>query len=354
MPARTFVQISDPHFFDATRQADDFWERVRKTLERSPRFSGLLGHDVKALDDLDRAFADLVAQSEESGSARPELIVTGDLTAVGDDGEFAAANGFLRSPATPTRPGLGIDDWRRLAVPGNHDHWPGRLLWFVGPTEGLRRTFPPEEDSGSSVLRWSVRDGGRIGDKRRIVFLLLDGDADVPDVGSFDRVRAIGRCDRAARELQDALLAPEWMDREDQVRVLLLHHSSAYRGKFLQLDDASRDAVADLVHGGKVSVVMTGHIHRALLVLTRSHESSSAHPVLEARCPTTTQRVDTGQLGVALKEVQEPQGFIVHTVDEDGETLVWRAELWSRSLRQGFRPTGSQATLKIPTWQEKE
>lgn len=353
MPARTFVQISDLHFFDAKRKEDDFWERVRRTLERSPRFSGLLGHDVRALDDLDRAFAELRTRGEESGSAAPDLIVTGDLTAVGDDGEFAAANGFLRSPVTPTRPGLGVDDWRRLAVPGNHDHWPGRLLWFGGPTDGLRRTFPPEEESGGSVLRWSIRDGGRAGDTWRIVFLLLDGDADVPEAGSLDRVRAVGECDRAARELQDALFAPEWWNRGDQVRVLLLHHSPAYRGRFLQLDDASRDAVADLVHGGKVSVVMTGHIHRALLALTRSHESSSAHPVLEARCPTTTQRVETGRLGVALKEVQEPQGFLVHTVDEDGETLIWRAELWSRSLRDGFRPTGSVATLRIPTWQEK-
>lgn len=49
------------------------------------------------------------------------LIVSGDLTALGDVASFESVKKFLKNPFNPQAPGLGFDEERLLMVPGNHD-----------------------------------------------------------------------------------------------------------------------------------------------------------------------------------------------------------------------------------------
>ena len=119
-PLYRFVQISDLHMGPLDRKSLDaripFWNHWRW-------FTGVLGHSADALEDLIKFWGE-----RRESAPQPQLILTGDLTAVGKREEFDIADqylaGILRDQAEQQK-GLEVVDWGKLAIPGNHDHWLG-------------------------------------------------------------------------------------------------------------------------------------------------------------------------------------------------------------------------------------
>src|SRR5262249_15561786 len=140
-----YVQISDLHFGDIDPRGKlkhPWW--LRKLWKRLPLLSGLVGHEFQALLDLSECFARM-----RGWDPAPHLIVTGDLTSLGKDGQFRTVEHFIcdQLPSPPFTEGIGLklnNNWLRDAmqgrregyphqvIPGNHDHWPGRYF-MLGP-----------------------------------------------------------------------------------------------------------------------------------------------------------------------------------------------------------------------------
>src|SRR5829696_8451938 len=159
MRLKTFLQISDIHISDGS-----FEDRALMLYASVPKLDGFLGHSYKSLTAHATFFADLV-QTEEA-----ELIVTGDLTRVGATAEFDIARDYLKSEALIRGKFIGLKNTRlELAVPGNHDHYPGIPLLVGGPTPGLAQMFP----TPLPPIPVSLGDG------YELTFLRINTDADV-------------------------------------------------------------------------------------------------------------------------------------------------------------------------------
>jgi 3',5'-cyclic AMP phosphodiesterase CpdA len=147
IPIKTFVHISDLHFGDLGAEGEVIYDRGMKTLwTLLPLFTGLAGHEHKALVHLHDFYKKTQAKEKMAGRD-VTLLLTGDLTSTGKDGQFHSAVNFVeRELPPPVNPGLGLGtgawldasmrgnrrDCSHQAIPGNHDHWPGRYL-FLGP-----------------------------------------------------------------------------------------------------------------------------------------------------------------------------------------------------------------------------
>jgi len=125
----TFLHVSDLHV--GPRNPSKPLPGLTPALAN--RFPGFLGHSGAALGDLERFVDDLTDLGLERGF---ELVVTGDVTACGADDQFGLANDYLGDEIGPTQPGLHQLAWKDLAIPGNHDHWPGST-WIFGPPAAL-------------------------------------------------------------------------------------------------------------------------------------------------------------------------------------------------------------------------
>ena len=319
----TFVHVSDTHIGDLDPRTGDaaLDESVRRRWEKGRYFYGFFGHTRIALAQLAAFYGRL---REEEGA---RLIHTGDLTRWGGSRQLAMADRYLRSRLdTPGGP-VGLDDPTalELAVPGNHDHWPGNGHVFGRSDPALRRAFgalpvPPR--------RIALRGG------RSLLFAGIDSDADVWGWGP-SRALARGAFRSQLRKLALALPAPD----ADEVRVLLLHHSPAHRGPQLGLARRSRAALDRFVARHRFRVLLTGHIH-----VPGGRVRQFAHgDVLEARAGTAVLRdflpeewVKTGHGPLAPL----PQNaLLVHRVFETAAGLEWRTSLHLRTER-GFEDRG--------------
>ena len=268
MRLKTFLQISDIHISDGSLEG-----RALALYASLPKLDGFLGHSYKSLTLLETFFADLFADEEA------ELILTGDVTRVGAALEFDLARAYLeREIAFRGRYiGLRNADALTLAVPGNHDHYPGIPLLVGGPTRALAKMF-------SNPLPLVTRQIGSAGHK--LTFLRINTDADVHAWGQ-KRWRAVGSFVSQLKWLSSQLSDPG----EKEIRVLLLHHSRAHRGPFLEMDGPSRDELADFIVNKGIAVLLSGHIHEPPLVAlaTAVDKDGKSAQYLEARCGTTTQ-----------------------------------------------------------------
>ena len=329
---RTYLHISDIHIGIPDTDTGD--ARTRRHWAQHSIFDGLLGHDYKTLVRLARFRVDL----ERHGGA-VEVITTGDLTTCGAAHEFELACGFLGDRVVlrpPIRVGLRDSGWATRAVSGNHDRWSGRPFPLGGPTKEFERRFP-------SWRRAAIQPREHLGAGRHLRFVLVDSDH---DVGAFSskRMRARGCFQRALDKLDKTL--EECPD--DEIRVLLLHHSLAFSrrndGANLSMTRSSRQALEEFVWKKGIDVILSGHTHaptldEMVIDLGAGRETS----VLEACCGTTSQRT---VLPLAWRPTVGPRRpsplqqntlFVHRLVREDDGRLMWRAEAFGRGRRE-FKP----------------
>jgi hypothetical protein len=310
----TFVHVSDLHFGHTDPKTRD--SQAIALASKFSIFDGLLGHSYKSLVRLEQVFDKF--RREESAS----LIVTGDLTTVGDADEFLTASEYLGDVLRPPKGayvGLRQRDWLRRAVPGNHDHWPGVPKIFGGPTAALAKTFGTLPQS----TMMSLPSG------HRIHFLRIDSDADVWPYGA-SRLFARGSFRSQLQNLSATLTVPA----QGEIRVLLLHHSFAYAGATLSMNSSSRKALNDFIVNHNIAVLLCGHVHQppSVSVLKASHLMQSLS-FLEARCGTTTQvstlPYDASTLlnNRPVRPDHWPNSLLVHRVLLDSGTLVWETEI---------------------------
>lgn len=339
MSLATFVHISDLHLGDLDREtldavAPDFWAKA-------PWFRGILGHSYKALCRLDAAYHKL--KREENAI----LLVTGDLTTVGKPSQFEMADRFLGASLKPPEGhlvGLGDPGWQSRAVPGNHDHWPGRGVIFGSPTAALSRYFPERSFSREPLIR--------LGPSHTLRLIGLDSDTDVHPFGP-SRFLARGGF---ARELDRLAAKIPAVPNANEIRVLLIHHSFHYDRIVLGIESVSKKALREFLGDHDVAVVLTGHVHRPLLRCFDRDRNRDAAPTLEARCGTTTQRSRVPYrwrtlLGGRSDGRLPPNSLLVHRIQEHAGALYWTAEVHQETPRLGFAPCGgSRSRLRVRVW----
>lgn len=174
----------------------------------------------------------VAALAADVGAARPDLVaVSGDLTQGARHREFAAAAAFLRGLATPV-----------LAVPGNHDVTPYRLLErFADPWRRWRQHIAPETEPV-----WSDGQVAVVG-------------LNTARRGGFYVNWARGRVDAARLARLEARLAavPRGV-----FRIVVAHHpfsAPALRPGARLVGGAAPALAAFARHD--VGLVLTGHLH---------------------------------------------------------------------------------------------
>jgi 3',5'-cyclic AMP phosphodiesterase CpdA len=347
----TFLHISDLHFGGIDTDDGD-----SLLLHRTPRwdtgnmFDGFLGHHRVALQQLRDIFDALLKEEPNT-----RLIVTGDLTACGDDSailnenQFNIAWKFLTADFNFSGISLGlhVQNAFDLCVPGNHDHWPGRSsgrsmeATILGPaTAGLRRTFR-ESPFVHDPIPITLGSGKVL----QVMFAGIDTDADVPD-HSPDRLLARGDFISQLSKLEQGGLSGR--PRADQIRVLLMHHSPMYvsRDGSLMITSKSMLYLNRFVIQRKIAVILTGHIHCPDYNITLVPGSRT---VLEARCGSTTARdgLPPGWKVPGSKYVLFQNALLVHRLVESAKDEVsWRTELYNRTPA-GFQPARVWPDVKV-------
>jgi hypothetical protein len=345
---RTLVQASDLHFgnLDATTGDSLLSAQAPKLWGLFPWLDGLLGHHRAALEHFQIAFQDL--RKGESA----ELIVTGDITATGNQDQFATASTYLTSRVALGHPlnlvGLSNKKALGLAIPGNHDHWPGTARVVGAPTVGLKGMFPQLP---------KIEPKRTLPSGCELVLMRIDSDADVGNV-SRNRVFARGDFRSQLNQLASTLGAPN----HREVRVMLVHHSPMYQSqkriwKELEVVASSRRALDDFVTDYDIAVILTGHAHVASANIRNVGRSGAKWELLEARCGTTLARdqVPSSWKSASLLKQLPPNTFLVHRLVEVSDTLSkasrieWRTNLFLRKLRgfedQGLLPNSGPITV---------
>jgi 3',5'-cyclic AMP phosphodiesterase CpdA len=271
----TLIHVSDLHIGTIDEVSGD--AEARRLWAYSRAFHGLLGHEYRALDLLERFVRGY------DGSAGPRLlrlIVSGDLTRVGHVDEFSRAVNYRDAVAdfgNGRRLGLGLAN-EQLSIPGNHDRWPGASTVWGGPTSGFDKTFP--QNRRPYWNEWTTLASGHT-----LRFIGIDTDADVSAWG-HNRLLARGAFLTQLDTVSRNLFAME----PTEIRVLVMHHSPAHRGRVLGMQRASRAALADFVEDHGVAVILTGHLHAPRVCVDAFQHSRPPVLRLEARCGTTSVR----------------------------------------------------------------
>jgi len=321
MPPPIFIQISDLHL----SQTSEDERRKRKLFWKRWRFDGMLGHSENSLRYLDDFIYSLRQEEPDA-----QLIVTGDLTAIGQEEEFEIANKFIGATYQPPQGGevgLGVTDWRRRAIPGNHDHWPGRATIVGRPTPGLQKYL-----SDLPLVQPVIQ----LGNGRQLRLLQIDTDSDVGSY-SHERIRAIGSFVPEVKKLS-AMLAALGTN-ENEIRVLCLHHSAIYRGWKLEIDAKSRKELYDFLLRNRVAVTLCGHIHRPPWVQTFPVTRPMAPGrtvIVESCCGTTTQFDPTIARQADFEGLLHWQNsLLVHRLSETRGEIHWSSEIYLEG-RAGF------------------
>jgi len=336
---KTYVQVSDLHFGDIDPAT--FYSVAPTYWSNSECFDGLLGHEYVALQRLTKFFRDM-RKSEQA-----ELLVSGDLTSMGKVDQFNSANDFLKSKLRPPKGqvGLGVSNWQEKAIPGNHDYFCGVVNWtggpiLGGPTPGLTQYFPNLPFASPRIPLPPTPAVLR--------FVGIDTDAGNWRYG-WNRLWARGSFVNQLTAAQ-ALLGPP---AEDEIRVLLLHHSRRCSGFMLCIDNQSRSALDRFLIQSDISVLLSGHKHRPFIdhfPLT-SAAPPRAMDVMEARCGTTTQRNVVplnwfNLLGLPPNRSWPPNTLLVHRLFEERGTIRWTTETYTRTTYR-FKILGPTGSLQV-------
>jgi Calcineurin-like phosphoesterase len=338
IPNVTLVQISDLHIgeLDPATGNARMSSLIRKLMANSSWFDGVLGHHSRGLEHLAKFWRTLKAQEPYA-----RLIVSGDLTSCGGPTEFKNASEFISAKLAMPAGVLGLDfpTWRTVAIPGNHDHWPGSATIFGNPPLAVKSTFL----SGYPFIDTIPR-----GADAPLCVVCIDTDSDVSSHGRH-RFFAIG-------DFQSQLVAASRLLATQPVpgiRVLLMHHSWHKRG-LLSISRASRGALAQFLEQENIRVVLTGHVHTPLVQTFDIPLSGNAkYRVHECRCGTTTQMdkmaYDAKSLfgNFPLRPKWPANTLLVHRISAGITGIpVWRVQTYVRT-RQGFRQLGKAARLTL-------
>lgn len=347
----TAVQISDLHFGDTVAGSSSPSEWL---LRATHWFEGWLDHHRIGLRELHRFFSGIV----DTG-ARPLLVVSGDLTANGAIRQFKLVDAFLGGGTTsPFGSGLGVGNWVNVAVPGNHDHWPGSNIVVGPPTPGLAACFT----NPFPIIRPPIQ----LRHGRSVRFVLVDSDA---DVGWMSKDRWTGRglfvsqLDQLKAELENTPIL------DGETRVMVVHHAiaddrtpvhagpvtfprrTAGSRSVLEIDAIALRALEHLLVEHSIRVVMTGHLHVPRLTAMTASNDVVDLDILETRCGTTTQR-DTYPLGLLAKLGKgrglPPNSLVLHELILREGRAVWRASVYWRAPARGFVPDANRRSPFVP------
>jgi 3',5'-cyclic AMP phosphodiesterase CpdA len=341
IPRVTLMQISDLHFGEIDRFTGDavVTPLARRLTANTSCFDGVLGHHARGLQHLDQFWRKI--RTEEDPDA--QVVVSGDVTSCGGWNEFSNADTFLSS--TLSMPfgavGLGFPMWQQQAIPGNHDHWPGKPVILGKPNPTVASSFL----SGYPRVR-SIRRGSG----RPIHLITINTDSDVHPRGRH-RLFAIGNFQSQLVAAKSKLSALE----EKGIRVLALHHSWHKKKGFLRISRASRGALEQFLEQESISIILTGHVHTPLVrhfTVSREPSPHAAMRIWECRCGTTTQ-ID--KISYAAKSFLwrfpsrdnwPSNSLLVHRILEDDAGIRWSVETYVRS-RSGFVSTGAKERKTI-------
>jgi hypothetical protein len=316
---KTFVQISDLHIGAIDPQTQN--SRVPEWLKKLPWLEGLRGHSGFSLMRLAEFFGDI--QHAENA----ELIVTGDVTSCGDSDEYDTARTFLGSDLQPPKGedlGLRVKDWNRRAVPGNHDHWPGRPVIFGGPPIkelwSTYRATPFTEGPLQLAQGYSLRIFG------------INTDANVSSKLA-NRLLARGSF---RKELAQLVVPPA---SKKEIRVLLVHHSSQYespdRFGVLEMTIGSRDALFEWMADNGISVLLCGHTHLPRLTEFKTTVKGLTYRLYEACSGATTILTSlpydaTSITGTRSKLNAISNSLLVHRLKlvSDKPELLWQTDTY--------------------------
>jgi 3',5'-cyclic AMP phosphodiesterase CpdA len=336
-PLLTILHISDLHigYIDGATGNSQVSTATSQLFANCSWCDGVQGHHARALDELDDFFW------KELGNQNKNflVIVSGDLTRVGNGLEFDHADSFLGSRLSlPSgEVGFRLKQWRDFAIPGNHDHWPGLAVVLGGPHPRLASYFPPPS---LPYIRYLPLANGW-----ELQIIGINTDADVNPRG-LKRLRAVG-----SFQSQLGLAAARLRAlRPQQLRVLLMHHSWDPQTFFLAIDRGSRAALDQFLTAHGIRILLTGHTHEPLL--KDFLPASRGARVLECRCGTTTQ-VDQvpvawrSAFGSLPKRKWPDNTFLLHRLYEVRGHVQWTAECYHRDPTYGFQSSKVTASITI-------
>jgi hypothetical protein len=294
---------------------------------------GFRSHDIAACDDLVSAIArEHLAWRGQNVNLRV-LAVTGDLTSVGEDSEFANALTFIHgtiSEQWSSCVGLGkIPFDARHAVPGNHDHWGGwrasaaRYAWqprihgtYFQTTRQRRSWFCDYVDQNEPL----------------VLQLMGIDTCSAPNGHWF----AEGHIDRAdlfelEKDIQDSNVR---FSHRQVLRILLAHHGLSGRGRRgLCLDAQSEGHLVSFMAKCGVHRLFTGHLHDPEISPHLRHPPNHGH---ELRCGTTLQYAKAGK-----------QTFLTHLATLTDAGIELTTTVQQRTVAGGFQPSGSVTALLL-------
>ncbi|WP_158684189.1 metallophosphoesterase [Methylobacterium sp. 285MFTsu5.1] len=351
------LQVSDLHFGDIPKGlSNNLNAPSPRLIGLSPLFDGQLGHHVKGVLSLHNFMARLRRSGEPF-----DMVMTGDVTANGGVDQFDLAGDYLGSGPSAFGYCLGQPNWAQDGIPGNHDQWNGNNLMVGGPTPGLARHL---------ARRLPAQRARILPDGTILRFIFIDTDA---DVRPYSQKRILGR-GAFQTQLQELESLPAIEDHE--IRVLVMHHSivgpartkphpklpypavqvarGIRRFRSLEITSASRRMLDHFIVDHSISVVLSGHMHVALLSEMEASNGAYTRGFLEARCGSTTQR-DTFEYkdrrGMSRGRALRPNTLLMHEIVREGGDLVWKTDVHWLSPNRRFGtnpPTGSPAPNTAP------
>ena len=137
-----FMHISDLHFgedLDRTKKTQKVKQKIQEFFRKK-----ILPSFIPPLIPEDRVICDRLAILVDDINKERRidyLIVSGDLTAIGDIASFENVKKFLGNPFDAQIPGLGFEEGRLLLVPGNHDTISNKYGFFGNPGNRLENYY---------------------------------------------------------------------------------------------------------------------------------------------------------------------------------------------------------------------
>lgn len=317
------VHLSDLHF-------------AREPLPRISRVGGVVTtpgfalwgqrpHDPAVLDELYASLLKLrfVHDPNRTGCSEPWhkmiLVISGDLTVIGDDSEFAnaltALTGRLSVDATKLIDIASLFD-EILMVPGNHDHFRGRAVlgavYQTSPSPIHAKYFPMDRQSPAAQL-W-VRN---VTDTQGVSIAIGGVDS---TAGPSTTYFAQGTFPAG----WDHDLARLFQSTNTSFRVLMTHHSwdagSSLQGALHRFTPQAEAELVQFISDNGVDLLLTGHLHAPLV----------DPGTIERRCGTTLQSCSPTKTPCPLGWT-----FLVHEFDVSPAQRSITSTVYSRTILSG-------------------
>lgn len=295
------AHLSDPHLAPLPRPAMRElaskrvlgylnWRRGRNEIHRADVLYALL-------DDLEQRAPD-------------HVVVTGDLTNIALDAEFAAAAAWLER--------LGPPD-RVTVVPGNHD------AYVKGALERGLRAWGPYLSDEREAARRPLAD--LFPTQRRRGNIAIVGVSTAIATGPFMATGRVGG--RQLVKLADDLVG---LSREGFFRIVLVHHPLLVTRRHWAKRLLDAGAVRTVLAAAGAELVLHGHMH-----------SPSLTAILGPRSPIPVIGVPSASADPAL--ARHPAGYALYRISDTGDG--WTIDMERRGFSAGTVDTLGSETITI-------